>query len=450
MTSAIHDINNVFRDLCLKMDVPAGRLEQEFAALNNELMNRRCIAKGKVLPIFIKPYFVTLKQVERFQSVVDTVLTCQEKVINLYYTDPSFRHLFELTENEEPLVSIAHGLKRHIFFSRLDAIMTPNSFRFLEFNCDSPGGAYYTDIQTELILNFSVLRELSKQYTFLIKPYRPMVLATLLQAWQEFGGKTTPHIAVMGNPDVANVEEFRLFAEYFTQQGYPSFFTDPWSLDYDGRTLTSQGRRIDLIYRRGVLADYSRDPDRARAVVKAYRDGTVCFANPFSSKLGDNKNLLSVLTDEKTSFLFTTKEITTLRQHLPWTRMLREGTTSYGGKTIDLLPFVLTNKDNFVIKPNSEFGGKGVTIGPETSQQVWQETIEAAGREPKVVQEYVPIPTEEFPVFDSGIHFQPKKINVNFLTYAGKYGGGFCRVSDSSVINISAGGALVVLFVVDA
>jgi len=450
MDTLIKSINKDFQELCRTLNVPSGRLAREYEDLNHDLLNRRCIAKGKVLPIFVKPFFVTSTQVESFQSAVDTILTCQEKVINLYFSDRRYRHLFELTENEIPLVAIPHRLKRHIYFSRLDAIMTPTSFRFLEFNCDSPGGAYYTDIQTELLLNFSVLRELAKKYRFRIKPYRPVVLKTLLQAWTEFGGTDKPHIAVVGNPDVANVEEFRLFAEYFSDQGYPSLFTDPWSLDYDGKTLTSNGKKIDLIYRRGVLADYSRVPERAKAVVQAYRDGNVCFANPLSSKLGDNKNLLSVLTDEQTSFLFSLKEQKILRQHLPWTRMLREGRTIYNGAEIDLVPYISRHKDNFVIKPNSEFGGKGVVIGPEASEKDWQNVINESLHDPKVVQEYVPIPTEEFPVFNDNVSFAAKKINVNFLTYAGQYGGGFCRVSDSSVINISAGGALVVLFVVES
>lgn len=445
----IKSINDRYRDLCYELNVPEGKLLREFETLNQTLMDRRCIAKGKVLPIFVKPYFITKKQVERFQSTVDTVLACQEKVINLYFDDYKYRHVFELTENEKPLVTINHGLKRHIFFSRLDAILTPTSFKFLEFNCDSPGGAYYTDIQSELLLDFSVLRELSKEFVFDIKPYRPMVLDTLLQAWEQFGGKNAPNIAVMGNPDVANVEEFKLFAEYFQERGYTSFFTDPWSLDYDGDVLRSNGRKIDLIYRRGVLADYSRDPDKAQAVIKAYKDGKVCFANPLSSKLGDNKNLMSVLTDERTSFLFNLKELKVLRQHLPWTRMLREGKTIYNNHEIDLIPYIAKNKDDFVIKPNSEFGGKGVIIGRDVTESEWERGVEGRIREPLVVQEYVPIPTEEFPIFNDSVTFATKKINVNFLTYAGQYGGGFCRVSDSSVINISAGGALVVLFIVD-
>lgn len=447
MEDAITRINQDYRDLCLKLDVPAGRLREEFDKLNARMVERRCTAKGKPLPIFAKPFFVTSKQIERFESAVNTILTCQEKVIDLYFKDFHFRHLFELTDNEKPLVAIPHRLPRHIHFSRLDAMLTATSFRFLEFNCDSPGGAYYTDIQTELLLEFPVLRELTKTYSFDLKPYRPVVLQTLLQAWKDFGGTEIPRIAVMGDPDVANLEEFRLFAEYFSEQGYPAFFTDPWSLDYDGKTLTSEGRPIDLVYRRGVLADYSREPERVKPAVDAYRDGRVCFVNPFSAKLGDNKNLLSVLTDERTSFLFGLKELKVLRQYLPWTRILREAKTDYLGNQIDLVPYVLRHKDEFVVKPNAEYGGKGVIIGREATQKDWEAAIDERMHRAKVVQEYVPIPTESFPIFGDKTEFAPKKYNINFLTFGGRYGGGFCRVSDSSVINISAGGALVVLFI---
>jgi uncharacterized circularly permuted ATP-grasp superfamily protein len=272
----------------------------------------------------------------------------------------------------------------------------------------------------------------------------------LLAAWKDAGKFGKPNIAVMGNPDVTNVEEFRLFAELFSEQGYETIFTDPWSCEYDGNVLMKDDHRIDLIYRRGVLGDYSNYADQAKPVVDAYRDGNVVFGNPLSSKLGDNKNLLEVMTDEATEWLFTPEERTVLKKHLPWTRIFRQRKTTHQGHSVDLVEYIRRNRRLFVLKPNAEYGGKGVVIGRDSDPGEWENAIETALKSPYVVQEYVKIPEQDFPVVKGDqVIWEPKKINVNFFTFNGEFGGGFCRTSDSSVINISAGGALVSFCVVE-
>jgi len=60
-----------------------------------------------------------------------------------------------------------------------------------------------------------------------------------------------------------------------------------------------------------------------------------------------------------------------------------------------------------------------------------------------VVQEYVDIPSDIFPEIGEGISFKRKFVNINPFALQGKYSGSITRVSDSAVINVSAGGGLV-------
>ncbi|MBN1357096.1 circularly permuted type 2 ATP-grasp protein [bacterium] len=441
-----------FRNLMTELDDPPGMIVRDIEDMNYYLEKRRALARGKVLPTFIKPYFLTVDRISEYANVVRILLGCQEKLIHMYYEVPEYRPMYELTEDEKPLVEIGGPLFRHIYFSRMDSIVPDDGdYKFLEFNCDSPGGAYYSDIQWEALAKMEIFKRLNQNYIFRYEPYRPRVLKALLSAWKDAGKSGNPSIAVMGNPDVTNVEEFRLFAELFQEEGYQAIFTDPWTCEYDGTVLRKGDHPIDLIYRRGVLGDYSRHPAEAKPVIDAYRDGNVIFANPLSSKLGDNKNLLEVMTDESTEWLFTPEERVILRKHLPWTRIMKEGKTTHQGRKVDLAEYIRRNRRLFVLKPNAEYGGKGVVIGRDVDLGIWENAIETALKTPYVVQEYVKIPEQEFPVVrDDRIVWEPKKINVNFFTFAGDFGGGFCRTSDSSVINISAGGALVSFCVVES
>ena len=440
-----------FEEIVKILDDPPGKIPGDIEKMNEFLKEHRVLARGNVLSTFIKPYFLTVKQIQEYSRVVIQILECQEKVIGLYYEDPEHRPLFELTENEIPLVQIGGPKFRHIYFSRMDSIIPDEGdFKFLEFNCDSPGGAFYSDLQWDALNTLRPFRVLSNRHNVVTDQYRPKVLKALLAAWKDHGRFGKPGIAVMGNPDVANVEEFKLFAEYFESEGYRSIFTDPWSCTFDGKVLRKDDFVIDLIYRRGVLSDYSKHQEEAKPIIDAYSNDAVVFANPLSAKLGDNKNLLEVMTDEKMEWLFTPDERALLKKHLPWTRIMRERKTTHQGMNVDLVEYIRRNRRLFVLKPNAEFGGKGVVIGRESDIDQWDDAIAAALKSPYVVQEYVKIPQRFFPVVHDGqLCWEQKKINVNFFTFNGEFGGGFCRTSDSSIINISAGGALVSFCIVD-
>ena len=60
-----------------------------------------------------------------------------------------------------------------------------------------------------------------------------------------------------------------------------------------------------------------------------------------------------------------------------------------------------------------------------------------------VVQQYVNIPQEIFPEITDHVKMKLKKVNINPFAFIGKYGGTISRVSDNTIINVSAGGGLV-------
>ena len=65
-----------------------------------------------------------------------------------------------------------------------------------------------------------------------------------------------------------------------------------------------------------------------------------------------------------------------IAETIPWTRVLREGRAAYGDWVVDLLAFVSDNRERLVLKPASDYGGHGVSLGMETSQSDWDRLIE--------------------------------------------------------------------------
>jgi uncharacterized circularly permuted ATP-grasp superfamily protein len=192
----------------------------------------------------------------------------------------------------------------------------------------------------------------------------------------------------------------------------------------------------ELIHRMGI----------DNLIVRAVRDHTVCMSNAFSAKLMAKKASFTLLSDEQYAYLYNADELAAIEKHIPWTRLVGNRKTQFHGKEIDLVPFVAENRDNLVLKPNDEYGGKGVVIGWEASQETWNDALRHALTEPYVIQERVNLPTEDFPtVIDGKLNISPRLVDADPFIFQGRtVNGCLTRLSTVALLNVTAGGGSVV------
>jgi hypothetical protein len=166
--------------------------------------------------------------------------------------------------------------------------------------------------------------------------------------------------------------------------------------------------------------------------------------NPCRARVANNKKLFALLADPRFAHLVQEAERPVIAETIPWTRVLREGREHYGDWVVDLLAFVSDNRERLVLKPASDYGGHGVSLGMETEQGDWDRLIEEHHTNGDyVVQEYVPVPEEMFPTVEDGhVQMRLKRFNINPFGLGGRYAGMITRISDRAVINVSAGGGL--------
>ena len=130
-----------------------------------------------------------------------------------------------------------------------------------------------------------------------------------------------------------------------------------------------------------------------------------------------------------------------MRACVPWTRRVRERRTTYAGQSVDLLEFVRSNRVRLILKPNDDYGGRGIFFGGRLSESEWERAIETALAGDYVVQELVELHTEEFPVFDEcGWALRPMYVDTNPFLFHGRVEGAMVRLSDSPVVNVTSGG----------
>jgi uncharacterized circularly permuted ATP-grasp superfamily protein len=147
--------------------------------------------------------------------------------------------------------------------------------------------------------------------------------------------------------------------------------------------------------------------------------------------------------------LFTAEEREAIAAHVPWTRRVREGKTTRYGQSIELPAFVRENRERLVMKPNDEYGGKGVFIGWEMSASEWDTAFATALSASYVVQEKVELLRQSFPELSPELHFRDLVVDLDPFVFGGEVEGFLTRLSGSSLANVTSGGGQVPAFLVE-
>ncbi len=453
MPDLIKEIKKDFRDALEKFNTPSTPARSLVEDIKRKFLERNLTIGKNPIPTFIHPYFISRERMEHVRARQNAMMSVIEKICRLYFTEPETRPMFMLDEWETRLAEIDRGWRRLIWITRNDAFMGDGYLKFIEFNCDSPGGPMYSDVQTRLVEETPIMRELARKWTLSKDEFIPQVLNCLITAYRGFGGcKEKPNIAIIGGRDSATVPEFMAIIDWFRERGYKAEFADPRDVTWDGKHCRANGMPIDVGYRRGWIKDWSDHYSEIGPLLEGYRRGALCIVNPPHAVIGSNKSLMVHMQDPKLmDRLFDEEEKTAIRENLPWTRLMdRKPALGPDGKEIkDIWEYARKNREKLVLKPFNQFGGKDVAVGPFVAESLWDSFLEKASQQQYILQEFVPIPEEVLPDVDPDLTWKPKKMNQNFFAYSGLHAGGMVRTSDDPVINISKGGGLMPIIIVE-
>jgi hypothetical protein len=229
--------------------------------------------------------------------------------------------------------------------------------------------------------------------------------------------------------------EYQTMAPIYRSRGYEVVVADPVELSVHRGEIYYGRTKVDLLYRDPTLAEFvemEEEGDDLRAVKLALRRNQVV-----SSPAGefDHKGVLELFSSPRFARHFGR------HPHVPWTRVLRAERVD----GVDLPEHVRRRREDLVMKPNREYGGRGVTIGERASSAEWEALIGDGVRHPGryVVQERIPFNRERVPVVQGGRVRQVDRYIVAGV-HAGPEGSAIlARMSADPVVNITRGGAIV-------
>jgi uncharacterized circularly permuted ATP-grasp superfamily protein len=404
---------------------------------------------------FLRPFFLTAHDEARIGTAAETIAACGERVTLAAFENDDIYHQLGMTEAEDALLDIEPGYPTASTTSRLDAFLLPGSLHFAEYNAESPAGIGYTQRLCELFDATAVMGRFRDTRKVRFHKVIDALLAALMASYQEWGGTARPPtMAIVDWREVPTWTEFEILRDAFVAAGVPTIVCDPRELLFGSGALTAQGTRIDLVYRRVLVNDILAKPAECRALVDACAARAVCMANSFRCKLAHKKAFFAVLTDPAHASLFSADERAVIRAHIPWTRVLDDIETEKDEWRGDLLDLARAWREHLVLKPNDEYGGKGVNLGWEMSESEWEGALQSALEDPFgtwVVQERIPVRREIFPQFDPLGRISMNDMLVDFAPYLfrGRMGGYLTRLSASGLANVTSGGGQVPAFVVE-
>ena len=424
----------------------SGTVAADSQAMLDDQQDRRGLHFGtRPLCSVLRPRFLTLAQYRFLQRSVETLLPAFDTVYRKALADRGFRRQFRLLDWEDDLLVIDPGYPCPYPSARFDSFyVSDDELKFTEFNTETPAGAGYCDALTAAFQALPALREFTRHYHAFPLPCSPGVTHALLDAYAQWQGTRTekPRIAILDWREVPTFSEFVLFFDEFRSLGLDVRIVDPRDLEYTDGKLMCGDYHINLIYKRVLITELIERGGVNHPVVRAVRDGNVCMANTFRCKILYKKASFAVVSDERNANLFTASQSQAIAAQIPWTRVVEERKTVIDGEAIDLVPFVMANKDRLVLKPNDDYGGKGIVLGWTVTQAAWDAAVQTALTEPFVVQQKIRLPKEPFPSLDCGtLQVADRMLDTNpYVAFGTTVQGCLTRISTDELVNVTAGG----------
>lgn len=308
---------------------------------------------------------------------------------------------------------------------RPDLVIGPDGPQFLEFNVS---GALGGVVETQSRL--AVWRGLHADEEGRTPFRSPSPFAVRAEMFRSLSAElaVAPRVAVVGSARVTGVERryFEMEADYYNSHGLTARFFEPEELPEAWDCAPHLRYPVGL--RNFTIPDWL-DAGLDTTPVQGALDHGCLLVGTQTSTFLHSKLTMGLLSEGRP--WMTEGDRGLVQRYLPWTRILSERRTDREGQQVDLLPFVLKNRELLVLKAALGESGQQVTIGREADQAAWESAVgEAVRGRTSVVQEFVRPQTCRVALIADGVD-EPYDVDVapvlGPLLFGGRPAGLFCR-----------------------
>src|SRR6266536_2301152 len=422
-----------------------------FEKLHRAMRTNRLLYGERPIGVALRPHLLERPQFEAQTAVAELIASALEKIAAAAVQSPNLMTQVGLTEAEQKLAIVDPGFNGAAVTTRLDGFVHGEDIKFVEYNAENPSSLSDQEGLNRLLFELPTMSIFAQRYR--LDQFSPVetLLVALLATYREWNGTGVPNIAIVDWKNLPTSAEFILLRDHFAAHGVPTIICSPDELQYERGRLRCGGFDVDLVYKRIIIHEFLARYDETHPLVRAYVNHYVCLVNPFRSKIMHKKAVFEMLTDDEPKKWFTTSETKAIRQSVPWTRRVADRKTTRNGRPIDLLQFICRHRPRFVLKPNDDYGGRGVYFGSRLDERAWGNAIATALSGDYVVQEAIDLHPEVYPIFsENDWKLQPMFVDTNPFLFRGKVCGAMVRLSSSPVVNVTSGGGETGFFVIQS
>jgi hypothetical protein len=388
---------------------------------------------------FLRPHFLSRRQYASLVKSADALCSAIDRVKQMVLASPPLLARIGLLPAEKMLASIDPGYSYLAVTSLLDTYLSNGSLHFVGYDADSTAGVAYGSALADLFYDAPPMRKFRRQYRLTKLGGAKHLVQSLLAAYKEYGGKRKPRVGVMEFRQAfqsGELSDYLLVRDLLREHGLEAEVVSPDQLEYRNGVLRQGEFIIDLVFRRVKVHEFLLRFDLTHPLVRAYRDRAVCMVNSFRSELAHKRSIFALLSDETLTSGFPAAEKSAIQECIPWTRVVTPGMTRHGDKSVDLMDFILKNREKLVLKPNDDSGEEHIVLGLATDGAGWERAVKRAARTPHVVQDRVEPVKAVFPVYRYGsLEMRELQVDVHPHAYLGKVQG-----CSSWVSEVTAGG----------
>jgi hypothetical protein len=421
--------------------------------LQQRMLEAHLAEGGRPICPSLRPNFLTGRQYTSVVKASEILCSAIDRIKQMALANPAIMARLHLLPAEKMLAGVDPGYSILAVTSLLDTHVNGGSLQFVGYSADTAVGVTYSAALADMFYDCPPVKQFRKQYNLAKLGGTKPLVASLLAAYKQFGGKRKPRIGVMEFRQAFQTAEpgdYFLLREVFRSHGLEAEVVSPDQLEYKGGVLRQGDFVIDLVLRRVKVHEFLLRFDLSHPLVRAYRNRAVCMVNSFRSELAHKRSIFALLTDENLTAGFPAQQKKAIQQFVPWTRVVAAGETKYGNKTVDLMDFILKNRQKLVLKPNDDTGEEHTVQGWTVDDGRWERALKLSARTPHVVQERVEPITAVFPLLRYGVlEMRELQVDVHPHAYLGKVQGCSSWISEPATGNFSSIAGLAPTYIIE-
>ena len=167
------------------------------AELRDQMAARRLVVAGRPISPVLRPHFLSRRQYINVVKSAESLHTAIDRLRLLVIHDPQLMARMEMLPAEKMLAAVDPGYASPAISALLETHVNNGTLQVTGGQADLPHGVVYGEILSDLFYELAPVKDIRKRFRLeKVSAVKPL-LAALLKAWKEFGGRTSPRIAIL-------------------------------------------------------------------------------------------------------------------------------------------------------------------------------------------------------------------------------------------------------------